>query len=159
MKYIPLYCLLLLLAASCNAQFDITAAGKIHPLTGDSQPINFGFSFVRQEGTYRFIAGSQSLNVHTVPKKYSIVLILQDEQQVWVPDFSQDPVSGFELDIENYQLRLFHDPAMIKARGNYVFQLNGENYYFNRGPAQINFYFTERGIKEVRVEGMFKPSK
>lgn len=159
MKLLPLYCVLLLLASACHAQFVITGQGKMQPLTGDSQTFNFGFSYVRQEGSYRFNAGSQSLKVHTLPKKYSVVLILQDNKQVWIPDFSEQAVNSFDLELGDYKLKLYKDPTALKARGNFVFRLNEDTYYFNRGPAQINFLFAEDGITDVRVEGMFKPGK
>jgi hypothetical protein len=159
MKYVPLYCLLLLLSSAGYAQFDISGAGKIHLIKGGSQPFNFGFSYFRQEGSYRFIVGQHNLIVNTVPQKYSLALILQEDDKVWIPDFVNEPLHGFELEIGGYKLKLYKDAEATAARGNFVFQLNNESFYFNRGPGQINFRFTEDGIKDVRVEGMFKPRK
>ncbi|MDX1392499.1 MAG: hypothetical protein R3241_08965 [Rheinheimera sp.] len=159
MKYLPLWCFLLLFGSAANAQFDISGAGKVHLVNGGSQEFDFGFNYFRQEGSYRFIVGRYSLTVSSVPKKYSLALILQNDKQVWVPDFINEPLAGFELQIENYSLKLYQSPDAVKAKGNFVFQLNDEQYYFDKGPGQVNFLFTEEGIKDVRVEGMFKPRK
>ncbi|HEX5793858.1 MAG TPA: hypothetical protein VFY01_11320 [Rheinheimera sp.] len=159
MRYLPLYLTLLLYAAVCQAQFDISGEGKVYLVKGTTQEFDFGFSYFRQEGSYRFIVGRHSLTVHTVPQKYSLALILQDDEQVWVPDFVNEPLTGFELQIEQYHIKLYQDPAANNAKGNFVVQLNDEQFYFSRGPGQINFLFTEQGIKDVRVEGMFKPRR
>lgn len=154
-----LLCTAFVFAPLSQAQFELDGEGKVTLTDNSSQLFDFGFSYFRQDGTYRFTVGRQSLNVPSVPKKYSVAVILQDNSQVWVPDFINQPISSFELQLEQYSIKLFADPLAVNAPGNFVLQLNDETYYFNRGPGQINFYFTETGIRDVRVEGMFKPRK
>lgn len=149
----------MLFAPLSYAQFNISGEGKVTLTDNSSKTFDFGFSYFRQDGTYRFIVGEQSLNVSSVPKKYSIAVILQDNSTVWVPDFINEPLSSFELQLDKYSIKLSADPNATKAPGNMVLQLNNETFYFNRGPGQINFYFSESGIRDVRVEGMFKPRK
>ena len=156
-RYLILFTGLLFSAAS-HAQFDISGEGKVHLVTGKSQEFDFGFSYFRQEGSYRFIVGRHTLTVQSVPQKYSLALILQDEH-VWVPDFINEPINGFEVKIDDYTIKLYQDPEASNAKGNFVVQLNDEQFHFSRGPGQINFLFTEDGIKDVRVEGMFKPRR
>lgn len=150
---------LLLFSATSHAQFDISGEGKVYLVTGKSQEFDFGFSYFRQEGSYRFIVGRHTLTVQSVPQKYSLALILQDDEHVWVPDFINEPVNGFEVKIDDYTIKLYQDPEATNAKGNFVVQLNDEQFHFSRGPGQINFLFTEDGIKDVRVEGMFKPRR
>ncbi len=163
MKHRLLPCLVLLflvlLSPYSYAQFDIYGEGTVQLANGKTQPFDFGFSYFRQDGQYRFIVGRYSLTVPSVPQKYSLALVLQDDKQVWVSDFINEPLIGFDLELEQYQIKLYQDNSRVNARGGFVLQLNDERYYFNRGPGQINFLFTEQGIKEVRVEGMFKPAK
>jgi len=159
MKFIRFCCLLLLFSAPSHAQFDISGEGKVYLTKGTSQEFDFGFSYFRQEGAYRFIVGRHNLTVNSVPKKYSLAMILQDDDKVWVPDFVNEPLNGFEWEIEGYKLKLYRDENVTDAKGNFIFELDGEVFYFNRGPGQVNFRFTENGIKDVRVEGMFKPRK
>lgn len=159
MKFLPLFCLLLGLSFPSQAQFDIAAEGSVTLTTGKTQAFDFGFSYFRQEGSYRFIVGRYNLTVHTVPEKYSLALILQDDKQVWVPDFINEPLLGFELAIEDYTIKLIPNPDPEPLTGNFILQLNDENYYFSNGPGQVDFLFHEDGIKEVRVKGMFKPRR
>src|SRR5690606_18232566 len=158
MRCLTLYFALLLFSATSHAQFDISGEGKVYLVTGKSQEFDFGFSYFRQEGSYRFIVGRYTLTVHSVPQKYSLALILQDEH-VWVPDFINEPINGFEVNIGDYTIKLYKDPEASNAKGNFVVQLNDEQFHFSHGPGQINFLFTEDGIKDVRVEGMFKPRR
>lgn len=154
------YCLLLLLFSSHHvmAQFDLDGTGSVMLANGRTESFDFGFSYYRQDGFYRFIVGRQSINVPSVPKKYSLVIILQDEEFVWVPDFINQPITGFDYNLEQHKIQLYKDEKS-QARGKYILQVNNEQFQFSRGPGQINFYFTEQGIKEIRVEGMFKPRR
>lgn len=154
------YCLLLLFftTSSVMAQFDLNGIGSVVLSNGRTEPFDFGFSYFRQEGEYRFIVGRQSINVPSVPQKYSLVLILQNEEFVWVPDFINQPITGFEFNLQQHHIQLFKDETS-RARGKYILQVNEERFQFSRGPGQINFYFTEQGIKDIRVEGMFKPRR
>lgn len=158
LQYVLLFTALLFAPLS-HAQFDISGEGKVTLSDNSSKTFDFGFSYFRQDGTYRFNAGQHSLNVSSVPKKYSIAVILQDNSTIWVPDFINGPLRSFELNLDQYSIKLFTDPQAVNAPGNVVLQLNNETFYFNRGPGQINFYFSETGIRDVRVEGMFKPRK
>ncbi|QBL08954.1 hypothetical protein E0Z06_05220 [Rheinheimera sp. D18] len=159
MRYLFLFLALSLYSTVSQAQFDISGEGKVYLTNGSTQEFDFGFSYFRQEGRYRFIVGRHNLAVHKVPKKYSLALVLQDEKQIWVTDFINEPLNGFELQLDDYRIKLFKDAKAKDASGNFVLQINDEQFYFSRGPGQINFYFTEDGIKNVRVEGMFKPKK
>lgn len=141
------------------AQFDLSGAADLTLENGQQKQLTYSFRYFRQEGNYHFVAGEQKLVVPSVPQKYSIALILQDNKDVWVPDFSKMPVQGFHFSIGGNTIVLRRDPAVTEAPGNFTLQLNDEIFYFNRGPGQINFYFSEEGIKEVKIEGMLKPRK
>ncbi|WP_333609308.1 hypothetical protein [Arsukibacterium sp.] len=159
MRLMLLSTLLWLVPTAAWAQFEIDGEGSLLLANDRTVEFDYGFSYYLQEGQYRFIVGRQSLNVPSVPQKYSLALILQQDKAVWVPDFINDPLLGFELTIDDYVIKLYQDDSARQAPGRFVVSLNGELFHFSRGPGQINFYFTEQGIKEVRVEGMFKPRR
>ena len=148
----------LLFALPTQAQFDISGEGHVFMANGTTQTFDFGFSLFRQDGRYRFIVGRYSLDVPAVPQKYSLALILQDDKHVWVSDFINEPLLGFELQIEQYQIKLFQDPDS-DAKGQFILQVNDERFQFSRGPGQVSFLFNDSGIKDVRVDGMFKPQR
>lgn len=151
-------CTALLFPFICHAQFDITGQAELILSNGNTQKMDYGFRYFRQDGSYHFIVGEHKLIVPSVPQKYSLALILQQKTQVWVPDFSKEPVQSFTFNIAGSEISLRHDPA-VDSPGNFIVQLNSEIYHFNRGPGQINFYFTEEGISEIKIEGMLKPKK
>jgi hypothetical protein len=150
--------LLLVIAPPVTAQFDLDGTGSVILSNGRTESFDFGFSYFRQDGDYRFIVGRQSIIVPSVPKKYSLVVILQDEEYVWVPDFINQAISGFDFNLEQHKIQLFKDEKS-QARGKYILLVNNEKYQFSTGPGQINFHFTEQGIKEITVEGMYKPRR
>ena len=150
-------CILLLFSTKAFAQFDINGEGTVYLVNGRSQQFDFGFSYFRQEGSYRFVVGRYNLIVQSVPKKFSLSLVLQDNTHVWVTDFVNEPLVGFELEIDEYNLKLFRETNDKDTV--FVLQLNNEKFYFDKGPGQVNFLFNDDGIKDVRVEGMFKPRK
>lgn len=151
-------CILLLFSTNSLAQFDINGEGTVYLANGRSQQFDFGFSYFRQEGSYRFIVGRYNLVVQSVPKKFSLSLVLQEDSHVWVTDFINEPLLGFVLEIDEYRLKLFQEKADDDT-SVFVFQLNDEKFYFDKAPGQVNFLFNDDGIKDVRVEGMFKPRK
>lgn len=140
------------------AQFELDGSGSVLLTNGRTEHFDFGFSYFRQDGDYRFIVGRQSITVPSVPQKYSLVLILQNNEFVWVPDFINEPLDGFEFSLQQHNIKLYKDEKS-QARGKYILQVNDERFQFSTGPGQINFYFTEQGIKEIRVEGMYKPRR
>lgn len=138
------------------AQFQLTGNGSYTLQDGKNVPLQYGFGYTRIEGQYHFNAGEQSLTVSSLPQKYSLALILQNEDEVWVPDFINAPLIGFEFEISDFKLKLIQEPELKDGRGNYVLHYDGGRYRFNRGPGQINFMFNDEGIAQVEIKGMFK---
>ncbi len=145
----------LLLSPVAVADFDYTGQGKLLDETGQIQRFQFGFSFLLHEGEYKFNAGRLSMAVDEVPKRYTLELVQNDQQQIWVSDFSKKPLLGFEWQIGDHQLQLKKEPATSPQAGLYKLTVNTTEYFFtskNRG--QIHFKFTDKGISEVEVESM-----
>ncbi|MDX3772787.1 hypothetical protein QE250_01520 [Chromatiaceae bacterium AAb-1] len=151
--------LLLLFPPLIQAQFHLPGQVKLESAEGVTAEFPFGFSYIRQEGSYRFTAGSQHLTVSQVPQKFSLVLV-PEPQQVWVPDLFHTPLKGFEWQLAEHHIRLFRDTVRdSKNYGAFVLLVNGERYLFHRGQGQIQFFFDEQGISEITVRGMLKPAR
>ena len=153
--------LVLLLLTSTKVFADFSVEGKLALQFADGQQQQqiFPMQLIREQGSYIFSVGSQQTRLNAPLQKYSLALILQNDQDVWVTDFANQPLNGFTLQIAEYEITLRRDPQARAARGRYVVQLNDEIFYFSRGPGQINFVFNEQGIAEVQVKGMFKPRR
>lgn len=150
---------LLLFSTLAHGQFDIAGNGSVHRADGTTEPVTLNFKYFRQDGDYHFVAGQQQLVVPSVPQKYSLTVVLQKDNSVWLSEFTNDPLLGFDLKIGSQNIKLYKDPMATKARGNFVLDVNGDVFQFSTGPGRINFLFKEDGIKEVRIEGMFKPGR
>lgn len=152
--------LVLLLLMSTKVFADFSVEGKLALQFADGQQQQaFPMQLIREQGSYIFSVGSQQTRLNAPLQKYSLALILQNDQDVWVTDFANQPLNGFTLQIAEYEITLRRDPQARAARGRYVVQLNDEIFYFSRGPGQINFVFNQQGIAEVQVKGMFKPRR
>ncbi|WP_019674780.1 hypothetical protein [Arsukibacterium perlucidum] len=146
----------LLFSLSAIGQFQLMGNGSYTLQDGKTVPIQYGFSYIRKEGQYHFSAGKQSLIVSSLPQKYSLALILQNEDEVWVPDFVSAPLAEFEFEIADFKLKLTQQPELKDGRGNYILHYDGGRYRFSRGPGQVNFVFNEEGIARVEIKGMLK---
>lgn len=145
----------LLLSPIAIADFDYSGQGTLLDGSGQPQKFQFGFSFLQHEGEYKFNAGRLSMAVDEVPKRYTLELVLNDKQQIWVSDFSKKPLSGFDWKIGEHQLQLQQEPPNSPRAGLYKLTIDNTAYFFtskNRG--QIHFKFTDKGIAEIEVESM-----
>ncbi|SNY55583.1 hypothetical protein SAMN06297280_2909 [Arsukibacterium tuosuense] len=146
----------LLFSLSAVAQFQLTGNGSYTLQDGETIPFQYGFGYTRKEGQFHFSAGKQSLVVSSLPQKYSLALILQNEDEVWIPDFVNAPISSFDYEISGFEIKLTQEPELKDGRGNFVLHYDGGRYRFNRGPGQVNFIFNDEGIARVEIKGMFK---
>jgi hypothetical protein len=146
----------LLLSLPAFAQFQLMGNGSYTLQNGNNVPLQYGFSYIRQDGAFHFTAGKQSLTISSLPQKYSLTLILQNEDEVWVPDFINAPITGFDYDISGFKVTLTQEPELKDGRGNFVLHYGGGRYRFDRGPGQINFVFNDEGIARLEIKGMFK---
>lgn len=149
-----------MLSTTAHADFDYAGEGTFIDESGAAQNFQFGFSFLQQDGTYKFNAGQLSMAVDEVPKKYTLELVLNDKQQIWISEFSKRPLLGFEWQIGKHQLQLKSEPAKSPKAGQYKLTIDKTDYFFtskNRG--QIHFKFNDKGIAEIEVDSMLTPKR
>ena len=145
----------LLLSPIALADFEYSGHGQLLDETGQSQSFEFGFSFLKHEGDYKFNAGRLSMSVDEVPRRYTLELVLNEQQQIWVAEFIKKPISGFDWKIGEHQLQLKKEPATSAQAGRYKLTVDHTEYFFtskNRG--QIHFKFNDKGIAEIEVGSM-----
>lgn len=141
---------------------DFTIAGPLTLTTkeGQQQQTDFGFAYTGTDAGYVFQAGQQQLAVDEVPKRYTLSLVLYQDSQVWVTDFSKQPLAGFQWQLGRHQLKLYRQVQVPPQPGNMVLEIDGVRHFFiARRPAQVHFLFDDTGIRELRVEGTFKPKR
>lgn len=151
--------LLLLISSNSYATFNYEGEVKLTLTSGEQLTQKFAFGLTREAGNYIFQVGSQSAKVAMPPQKYALSLILQQDREVWVTDFIDQPLQAFTLQIADYKIVLKQDPQATAARGRFILEFDGETFFFSRGPAHINFKLEPAGITEVEIRGMFKPRR
>lgn len=150
----------MLLSTFAVADFEYSGQGQLFEASGQAQNFQFGFSFLQHEGEYRFNAGKLSMAVDEVPKRYTLELVLNDQQQIWISDFSKQPLSGFEWVIGNHQLQLRQEPATSTIAGQYKLTIDKTDYFFtSKKRGQIHFMFSDKGIIEIEVDSMMTPKR
>lgn len=150
---------LLFISFCSHATFSYEGEVKLHLTNGEQRTQKFPLALVREAGNYFFYVGAQSARVPAPPQKYALSLILQHDREVWVSDFTNQPLQGFSLSIADYKVVLKQDAQATTAPGKFILQFGDETYFFARGPAHINFKLEPSGIVEVEIRGMFKPRR
>ncbi|MCC5450939.1 hypothetical protein LMJ53_04200 [Rheinheimera sp. UJ51] len=158
MKYVVLAWLLCCSHFS-YADFKYHGQLQLQTASGEQRQQIFTLQLKREAGAYEFTVGQQQSRFAMPPQSYSLALILQDDSEVWVTDFINQPLHGFTLQLGQYLIKLSKDDNARSARGRFVLEINDESYYFSKGPAQINFNLSDNGINELQVRGMFKPKR
>lgn len=151
--------LICLVSNQALANFSITGKLELKFADGQQQQQNYPLQLMREQGSYIFQAGQQQTRLNTPLQRYTIAVILQNEQDVWVTEFANQPLHGFTFDIAGHTLSLSKDPTAKTAPGQFVLRFNDEMFYFSRGPGQINFTFDDQGVAEIQIKGMFKPRR
>lgn len=157
MRLLLLFCVFFSMAA--RADYHYEGQLQLQVLNGEllSQP--FEFSLKQMNQNYQFTIGAQTARLTQPPQRYSVALVLQKEQEVWVSDFTDKPLEAFTLALGDHVIRLEKNAQAKAARGNYILTVGEQQYYFGRGPAQLNFILSPTGISDVEVRGMFKPRR
>jgi hypothetical protein len=129
---------------------------------GTKQSLNFGFAYNQINSVEVFQAGVQQITVTELPERYTLAVILHQDEQVWVTDWINQPLQGFEWSLGSHSFKLGKntDPQYAdKARGGYVLWVDTTPYFFHKNMAQIKFHFDNQGISEISIEGMFSPRR
>lgn len=151
--------MLLVLSPAGFASFQLEGKLQLHYQNGKKVTQTFPIKLTREEGAYQFHAGILKTRLNSPPQKYSLSLILQNNEDIYVTDFTNEPLQAFQLDIAGYSISLSRELHARAAPGRYVVKMNDEIFYFSRGPGQVNFLFNSDGISEVKIQGMFKPRR
>lgn len=157
MKYAVAFLLMIFaIHTPAFAYFEVDGEGIIYLENGETRPFDFGFTFTRKDGRNVFIVGRHSMVVQQVPQKYSLALVLHQERYVWINDFINEPIVGFEFEIDGHKLKLYREEG-LQQRGSFVIEINGLRHHFSRNIGQINFYFKPQGIDKIEPESFIRP--
>lgn len=153
--------LLTLFSSTVSADFNFTGHAKLSLADGSETAVPFGFSFLKAPEGYLFSLGEHQMDVEEVPKRFTLALVLNDKNQVWVTDFSDKPLSGFNWSLPPHNIQLLKQPELVPQRpGDFSLLIDGTRYHFTeKKRGLIHFNFTESGIDSITVESMVMPKR
>ena len=103
---------------------------------------------------FKFKIGKFEYKVAGQPEKYSIAVVLQENNFVWVQEFSQKPIKSFEWQLGDHKIKLYKEILKKPVKGDYILAIDDKDYFFKNRLAQITFKYNEEGIEEIVVDGM-----
>lgn len=122
--------------------------------TGQSTKHDLVLAYTSEGFDHTFQVGKHKFNVSGKPESYSIAMLLQPNNLVWVQEFAKGQFESFSLDIGDYKFKLIKKILNEPVKGDYILSVNNVDYFFQQSLAQITFMFDDDGIKEVEVDGM-----
>jgi hypothetical protein len=156
MKLVNLFLFAFSLTFSSSSFADFKHEGKLkitYP-TGHSTESDLILSYTSQGFEHTFQVGEHKFNVSGKPESYSIAMLLQPNNLVWVQEFAKGQFESFTLDIGDYKFKLVKKILNEPVKGDYILSVNNVDYFFQQSLAQITFLFGDDGIKEIEVDGM-----
>ena len=142
---------------SALADFDYPGKGTLTYPTGMTKPFEFGFAFKQGPNGYTFKVGKQEMNTSDVPSKYSIWLTVHKDENIFVQEFAKGYFKEFDWTIGEHKLKLYKKTFKKKrGLGDYVLNIDGEDYFFLKKSAEIQINFTKKGIRSIDVSGFYK---
>ncbi|MCC5826635.1 hypothetical protein [Alkalimonas sp.] len=146
----------LIFSFPAQAYFEVQGSGVVQLKDGTSRLVEFGFTFTRIDGRNTFIAGPHKLAVQQVPQKYSLSLVLHNSDYVWVADFANAPLIGFDFKIAGHHIKLYKEEG-LRMPGSFVIEIDGIRHHFSRNIGQIDFTFDQSGIKGLEPKSFLRP--
>lgn len=111
-------------------------------------------AFNKSGDSYRFKIGKFDYKVPSRPEKYSIALVLQETNFVWIQEFNKRPIKSFEWNLGDHKIALFKQILKKPVKGDYILSIDDKDYFFRNRLAQITFIYNDEGIETIEVDGM-----
>jgi len=142
------------LSFSALADFNYDGKLKVTYPSGQSVEKTFPLSYTQKDYDHAFQVGEHVFNVSGEPESYSIAMLLQPNNLVWVQEFVKGQFESFHLDLGEHKFKLVKKILNEPVKGDYILSINKVDYFFQQNLAQITFLFNEDGIEEIEVDGM-----
>lgn len=144
------------LSLSFHAFADFSYEGKLtltYP-SGQSVEKSMTLSYTQNGYDHSFQVGEHVFQVSGKPESYSIAMLLQPNNLVWVQEFGKGQFESFSLELGEHKFKLIKQILNEPVKGDYIFSVGNVDYFFQQNLAQITFLFNDEGIKEIEVDGM-----
>ena len=135
-------------AADAERGFSHRVVGVAHLLDGTELQIDKELSFAQDTRGWYFRVGDQRVYRNTPPRAYNLNLILNEQGELYVPDFSERPLKYLRLTIENHHIELTQAHNVDTTYGMRL-RIDDRQFLFDSSHPRIRFGFNERGLESV----------
>lgn len=144
----------MLMSFCSHADFSYEGKLKLTYPSGQSVEKDMTLSYTQNGYDHSFQVGEHVFQVAGKPESYSIAMLLQPNNLVWVQEFGKGQFESFTLDLGEHKFKLVKQILNEPVKGDYIFSVGNVDYFFQQNLAQITFLFNDEGIKEIEVDGM-----
>lgn len=157
-KMVLLLCGIFIFCAEVAADFDYQAQGTLY--TPDERAVSLRLAFYSDKTQPMFYLNQHQMPVDEVPKRFTLALHLTKDGKVLAPDLSQTPLDGFDFTMGKHRIQLTKEQLPQSYPGQFSLYIDGARHHFlPKRPGLIHFDLTDKGIKEIRSEGLLLPMR
>lgn len=136
--------------------------GFSHRITGTAISVNdevididMLIGFHKSTQGWYFRIGPDYIFRDTPPSAYYLNLNLNREGSAYVTDFSEQPLKGFLIEIEDYEIEL------LPARSSDIehslrLRINDRQFLFDTSHPRLRFELTDTGLSTISAEGTLR---
>lgn len=136
-------------AETSDPSFSYRMTGTVTTVGGEQHDIDMLIGFQESSRGWYFRAGSEHMFMDKPPEAYNLIINLDGHGQAFVSDFSQQLVTHFLINIEDYEIELFQ--ASDIAYGMRL-RINERQFLFDSRHPRIRFELSEEGLGHVIAE-------
>ena len=131
--------------------FSHRVIGEATLANGEEKSIDYLFGFHESSRGWYFRIGRDHTFRDSPPSAYYLTMILDGEGHAYVLDFSEEPLKGFQVQIEDYEIEL------MQASGtdiNYGMRLriNDRQFLFDSRHPRLRLELSEQGLEDLVAE-------
>lgn len=135
-----------------------TKRGFSHRITGTAQlidgsqiEINRLLGFARSSQGWYFRAGPDFIFQESPPRAYFVNIILDGQGAAYLLDFSDQPITHLQFEVEGQSIELSQTKNANIAYGMRL-RINEQQFLFDSSHPRLRFDLTEQGISDISAE-------
>lgn len=133
--------------------------GTITYPSGRTAPLDYKFAFLNENGQTYFHAGQQKVATNSVPPNYILNMIVSKNGELYVPEFAQGSLHGFDLRVGEHHIRITKKPTAEgeqAALSDYRVLIDDRNMLLDTTHPTIMFEFDDTGLIGINGSGYKK---
>lgn len=133
--------------------------GTITYPSGRTAPLDYQFAFLNDNGQTYFHAGKQKVATDSVPPNYILNMIVGKNGDLYVPEFAQGSLHGFDVRVGDHRIRIQRTaPTDSKqaSLNDYRVLIDDRNMLLDTTHPTIMFEFDDTGLIGINGSGYKK---